>query len=94
MPELAPRLKWAFGVALLTALLLPFTLGKLDADDRFGLLLALWVVISGFVNLKQRVQQLQRTADGSVGRATREPCRAAITACCWPTWASRCSSSA
>jgi len=67
IPELARRLKWAFGVALLTALLLPFTLGRWSPMISFGLLLALWVMISGFVNLKQRLQQLS-AGGGSVGR--------------------------
>ena len=67
VPELAHRLKWAFGVALLTALLLPFTLGRWSPMVSFGLLLALWVMISGFVNLKQRLQQLS-AGGGSVFR--------------------------
>jgi cytochrome c-type biogenesis protein CcmF len=67
VPELAHRLKWAFGVALLSALLLPFTLGRWSPMISFGLLLALWVMISGFVNLKQRLQQLG-TGGGGIGR--------------------------
>ena len=59
LPELALRLKWAFGIALITALLLPFTLGKWTPMIAFGLLLALWVAIAGFVNLKQRVAVLR-----------------------------------
>jgi len=63
LPDLAHRLKWALAVALVTALLLPFTMGKWTPMIAFGLLLALWVVISGFVNLWQRVLQL-RAANG------------------------------
>jgi cytochrome c-type biogenesis protein CcmF len=44
-------------------MLLPFTMGEWTPMIAFGLLLALWVVISGFVNLRQRVSQL-RTANG------------------------------
>jgi len=58
LPDLGRRLRWAFVVALLTALLLPFTMGKWTPMIAFGLLLASWVVISGFVNLRQRVAQL------------------------------------
>jgi cytochrome c-type biogenesis protein CcmF len=58
LPELADRLKWAFGVALVTALLLPFTLGKWTPMIAFGLLLALWIVASGLVNLWDRVSQM------------------------------------
>jgi len=63
LPDLAHRLKWALVVALVTALLLPFTMGKWTPMIAFGLLLALWVAVSGVVNLWQRVSQL-RTANG------------------------------
>jgi len=63
LPDLAHRLKWALAVALITAVLLPFTMGKWTPMIAFGLLLALWVVISGFVNVWQRVSQL-RAANG------------------------------
>ncbi len=63
LPDLAHRLRWAFAVALVTALLLPFTMGKWTPMIAFGLLLALWVAVSGVVNLWQRVLQL-RAANG------------------------------
>ncbi|HKQ24755.1 MAG TPA: heme lyase CcmF/NrfE family subunit [Burkholderiales bacterium] len=63
LPDLAHRLKWALVVALVTALLLPFTMGKWTPMIAFGLLLALWVGLSGFVNLWQRISQL-RVANG------------------------------
>lgn len=66
LPEIAARLKWAFIVALVTALLLPFTLGKWTPMIAFGLLLALWVAASTFVNLKQRVAQLRSTSGRGV----------------------------
>jgi len=62
LPELATRLKWAFIIALVTALLLPFTLGKWTPMIAFGLLLALWVILATLLNLKQRVAQLRRTS--------------------------------
>src|SRR5258706_10264122 len=62
VPELAARLKWAFVVALITALLLPFTLGKWTPMIAFGLLLASWVAITGFVNLRQRVERLRASS--------------------------------
>jgi len=63
LPEMAARLKWAFVIALATALLLPFTLGKWTPMIAFGLLLALWVALASFLNLKQRVARL-RAASG------------------------------
>jgi len=59
LPDLARRLKWALAVALITALLLPFTMGEWTPMIAFGLLLALWVAVSGVVNLRQRVSQLR-----------------------------------
>jgi cytochrome c-type biogenesis protein CcmF len=67
LPEMASRLKWAFLVALVTALVLPFSLGKWTPMIAFGMLLALWVAISSLVNLKQRVAQLRATSGRSLG---------------------------
>ena len=74
LPELAHRLKWAFAVALVTALLLPLTLGRWSPMISFGLLLALWVMISGFVNLKQRLQQLSAGGSSLGKRLFSLPC--------------------
>jgi cytochrome c-type biogenesis protein CcmF len=63
LPDLAHRLKWALVVSLITALLLPFTMGEWTPMIAFGLLLALWVAVSGVVNLRQRLSQL-RAANG------------------------------
>ncbi|HVY08484.1 MAG TPA: heme lyase CcmF/NrfE family subunit [Burkholderiales bacterium] len=65
LPEIGARLKWAFVIALVTALLLPFTLGKWTPMIAFGLLLSLWVALSTFLNLKQRVNQLRATSERS-----------------------------
>ena len=43
MPELAQRLKWAFGIALISALLMPLVMGKWTPLISFGLLMAFWV---------------------------------------------------
>ncbi len=55
VPELAVRLKWALIVSLATALLLPFTLGKWTPLVSFGLALALWIVTTSWVNLRERL---------------------------------------
>ena len=69
--DLAHRLKWAFAVALVTAVLLPFTMGKWTPMIAFGLLLALWVAVSGVVNLRQRVSQLRATNGLGIGAQLR-----------------------
>ena len=55
LPELLKRVRWAFGVSLITALLLPFTLGSWKPLVAFGLLLALWIVATAAVNLVARL---------------------------------------
>ena len=56
LPELAVRLRWAFAVSLVTALLLPFALGRWSPMVSFGLLLALWIVASSVVSLLDRIK--------------------------------------
>jgi cytochrome c-type biogenesis protein CcmF len=56
LPELAVRLRWAFGVSLVTALLLPLALGQWSPMISFGLLLAFWVFTSTALNLWGRVK--------------------------------------
>ena len=54
LPDLWTRLKWAFAVAFVTALLLPFTLGRWSPLVAFGLFLALWVTASTATLVVQR----------------------------------------
>jgi len=62
LPDIAMRLRWAFAVSLVTALLLPLTLDHWSPMVSFGLLLALWIAASGAVTLLDR---LKNTATGS-----------------------------
>lgn len=55
LPALAIRLRWAFMLSLVTALLLPFLLGKWKAMASLGLLLALWIVTTTLLNLRERL---------------------------------------
>ncbi len=57
LPELATRLKWAFAVAVVGALLLPLTMGKWTPLATFGFLLALWIVASSVTTLWSRLKQ-------------------------------------
>ncbi len=56
LPELAIRLRWAFGVSFVTALFLPLTLGEWKPMVSFGLLLAFWIIASIFVSLWYRIK--------------------------------------
>ena len=62
LPELALRLRWAFGASIVTALLLPFVLGKWTPLLSLGLLLASWIVTTAAVNVWERVSRLVGTS--------------------------------
>ena len=69
--DLALRLKWAFAVAVASALLLPLTLGRWTPLLALGILLAVWVAGAGFVNLIERALQQRASARVSVSTALR-----------------------
>jgi cytochrome c-type biogenesis protein CcmF len=54
-PDLAKRVRWAFGSAVVIALLLPVVMGKWTPMIALGLLLAFWVIASLIVGLRQRL---------------------------------------
>jgi len=56
LPELAVRLRWAFLASVVTALILPFVLGQWKPLVSLGLMLAIWVVTTAFLNLWERVK--------------------------------------
>ncbi|HEY4999058.1 MAG TPA: heme lyase CcmF/NrfE family subunit [Usitatibacter sp.] len=56
LPDLWTRLRWALGISIAAALLLPLTLGKWSAGIAFGLWLGLWVVAASIAQLGQRLK--------------------------------------
>ena len=70
LPQLAGRLKWALGVALVSAIAIPLLKGKITLWIALGLLLAVWVVASGLVNLRVRLARLEATG-GNLGQRLR-----------------------
>jgi cytochrome c-type biogenesis protein CcmF len=71
LPALAMRLRWAFAVSAATALTLPFLIGKWTPLISLGLLLAIWIVTTSVVGLRERLAH----ADGSslMGRLAAVP---------------------
>jgi cytochrome c-type biogenesis protein CcmF len=55
LPDLAVRLRWAFGVSVVTALALPLVLGHWTPLVSLGLLMAIWIVTTAIVNLRERL---------------------------------------
>jgi len=56
LPELAVRLRWAFAASAITALLLPLVTGKWKPLVSLGLLLAIWIVVTAILNVRDRVK--------------------------------------
>jgi cytochrome c-type biogenesis protein CcmF len=56
LPELTIRLRWAFVVSAVTAVVLPFVFGQWKPLVSLGLLLATWIVATILVNLWERTK--------------------------------------
>ena len=56
LPELAVRLRWAFLASVVTALILPFVLGQWKPLVALGLMLAIWIVTTAALNIRERVK--------------------------------------
>src|SRR5215216_723650 len=56
LPDLVTRLRWAFVISVLSAVVLPFVFGQWKALVSLGLMLAIWIVATIFVNLWERVR--------------------------------------
>lgn len=54
LPELALRLRWAFGISLVTAIVLPFWLGRWTPMIGLGLFLAFWILVIAIQILRER----------------------------------------
>ncbi len=89
LPDLVTRLRWAFVVSLILAIGLPFLGGKWSPMVAFGLFLALWIVTTTVVNLRERIAgaQAAQWPCSPSSRAATGACSSRISA--WP-----CSSSA
>jgi len=70
LPDLFTRLKWAFVVSLILAIGLPFLGGKWSPMVAFGLLLALWIVTTTVVNVRERIGGAQ---GGAMTRLAKQP---------------------
>jgi len=70
LPELRVRLKWAFGISVAVALILPFVAGQWTPLIALGFLLVAWVMTTTVVNLRHRLRQF----DGSlISKLARQP---------------------
>jgi len=67
LPELAVRLKWAFALSLIMAIVLPFIIGGWKWRASLGLLLSVWIVATVVQNIISRL----RIQSGSASLFTR-----------------------
>jgi cytochrome c-type biogenesis protein CcmF len=63
LPDITMRLRWAFAVAAVTALLWPLTMGKWSALISLGVLMAMWIITTIATSLIQRCKR-----NNSLGR--------------------------
>jgi len=64
LPDLLTRVKWAFGAAVVTGLLLPFAMGSWTPLVSLGYLLAMWIVFAAVVQVWTRIKEA--SGEGSV----------------------------
>ena len=57
LPELATKLRWALGISIVSALLVPSVMGKLTPMMFVGMLMAFWVLSSVITALRVRLSQ-------------------------------------
>ena len=74
LPNLAVKLRWAFVVSIVIALVLPLTAGRWSPLISLGLLLALWVVVSSAVNLWDRIRPIPGGQGGVLHRLRAGRC--------------------
>ena len=70
VPDLWQRLRWALGVSIVTALVLPFVAGRWSPGVAFGLLLASWIVATTVVNIRERGRGVR---GGALAHLRRQP---------------------
>jgi cytochrome c-type biogenesis protein CcmF len=75
LPELAVRLRWALGVSVASALVVPAVMGKWSPLVSFGLLLAFWIAATAILNLRARVGTAEGATDARsvVSRLRAQP---------------------
>jgi len=57
LPDLAVRLRWAFVISVVTALVVPFIMGRWSPLTSLGLLLAFWLITTIFYNLWSKIKR-------------------------------------
>jgi len=64
--ELATKLKWAFAISLVSAIIVPMVMGSWSVFVSIGLLLGFWIVVSGLVNLLEQIRRLRMGSERTI----------------------------
>ncbi len=59
LPDMATRLKWALAVAVVTGLLLPFTVDGFKPWAALGFILAIWITLTVLLTFRERMRHAQ-----------------------------------
>jgi cytochrome c-type biogenesis protein CcmF len=76
LPEMAVRLRWAFGISVVTAIIVPLAMsaqtgiGTFSPVASFGILCAMWIASTAITSLVQRVRQGEGTLFARLSRPT------------------------
>ncbi len=70
LPDLMVRMRWAFAVSMVTAIIVPFMMGEWKPLVSFGLLMAFWIMASVVVGIKHRISSSGE--DGALARLSRQ----------------------
>jgi len=70
IPDLVSKLKYAAGVSVVTAVLVPFIMGEWSFMKSLGILMAAWIISSIFVGIRNRIV-LSAKAGGKIGSLSR-----------------------
>ena len=76
LPELAVRLRWAFGISVITAIVVPLAMsaqtgiGTFSPLASFGILCAMWIASTAITSLVQRVRQGEGSLFARLSRPT------------------------
>jgi cytochrome c-type biogenesis protein CcmF len=73
--DLALQLRWALGVSVISALLVPLAIANWDFSQwrplvSFGLALGFWILIASLVNLRQRLRSIKGSAAAKLASQT------------------------
>ena len=64
--ELATKLKWAFAISLVSAIIVPILMGGWSVFVSIGLLLGFWIVVSGLVNLLEQIRRIRMGSERTI----------------------------